>query len=244
MEHTQRQPITTTDLDRLTRRDEELDDCLRACDVKDNCEAPGDAALWRIQRLLREPEPPLRSVHTSSGPFGDNRFTSSLSPSRAAIASLYEGQLSNARPIVFSVECRGEEIAVRLGTWFADECTSGQFAATESLFRSAFLTSYPGITLGGPGQCETPGLSGLAEGVFDAGGFALGVPQVRTSSEPNNRTEIDQVIRSMGNGDWAFLILAEPIDSASIRTLRNFALRKLREVRARDTKTRGVACSW
>jgi hypothetical protein len=118
-----------------------------------------------------------------------------------------------------------QEVLIHLGTWQAEGHVSEYETPSDpqEVLRSAMSSLYPAVTLSAAGV-DLPD--------FPAAGIALGIPTVNHPEPWDGALGIDRLIRAMFGGDWACLILAEPVDEVAISNARQAIVAELRTIQA------------
>jgi len=128
-------------------------------------------------------------------------------------------------PLAFVVQRGAGGAGIYLGTWApAREKVSGEMLDTRhSILASALDSLYPAVELSpANGQLARLPLSGLA----------LGIPTPKPPDALDGAMPIDRLIRALSGGNWACLVLAQPVDEAAMTELRNGVINEIRSVQA------------
>ena len=109
---------------------------------------------------------------------------------------------------------------IAIGTWLSEAAPPGMLDEHARILETGLLSLYPRIDLEDV-AAATPRTG--------PGGLVLGIPTIKPPELLDGSLPMDRLIRSMGGGPWAALVLAEPVVENDIRNLR---LRVLNEMRA------------
>ncbi len=141
-------------------------------------------------------------------------------PSEDILIGLYGAKV----PLAFLIQGQSSVVKLQFGTW-TDQATGERATAlvtqNEVILHAALNSLYPAI------QITLVEVSPLD---FPLCGLALGVPTPQYPQQTDDPLPIDRMIRALGNGRWAALVLAEPVAENVSTGLRHSTIEELRRV--------------
>jgi len=158
--------------------------------------------VLRVRAVGREPIVPPAQTPKSRERLSAESFLSSLATFNV--------------PLCFRVESVGETLHFEFGTWHKSRDKQLQ----EQMLEASIRTIYPAVRFE-PVAPRQPVQ-------YTRGGYVIGIPTFsRTASAP-----LDDVIRSVGSGNWSITVVAEPLDADFTQQLRGELLAELSRVSA------------
>jgi hypothetical protein len=213
--------ISTAHLDYLQRTELDLSALAQAARVSPAlCTAapPELRRLWRVVSIGGKDTAPQLQYKTPFDP-----------ASRDIVVGLYGEKI----PLAFLVSSGGDGLSIQVGTWSATNHETTSAAVLDeraAIVQAAVLAAYPGAKVAGVLRPRTP--------TFPLVGLALGIPTVRPPDVLDHASAIDRLARAIPSGEWGFLVLSEPVDEATIRTLRNACIHEWRNTEVAEQSGR------
>lgn len=137
-------------------------------------------------------------------------------------ADLLVGLYNYKVPVAFQVSAGPGRTSVSIGTWLpaadAGQAAVGQNAA---LLDAALATLYPAVDVGAVEPVT---------GNWPLGGLVLGIPTAKAPDVADGALPYDRLLRALGGGPWAALVLAQPVDETVVRDLRLQVINEMRAV--------------
>src|SRR5262245_8037346 len=132
-------------------------------------------------------------------------------------------------PIAFLVASDSRKVAVHLGIWSAveEKSTPEQLNRWRAIMESVLNGAFPAVQLKEIRPTE------LELAHLPLAGIVLGVPSVKPPSPLDNSLQLDRLIRALAGAQWAFIILARPVEENHITAVRNSVVNEMRDVESK-----------
>lgn len=134
-------------------------------------------------------------------------------PSEDALIGLYGAQV----PLAFIVSAGSRGVAIQFGVWSPSDskATPEQLNSQQAVLTSVLNGIFPALKAKeiNPAELQLPRLP--------LSGIALGIPSGKPPDPLDNSLQLDRLIRALSGTQWAFVVLAKPldeIDSIAVRS--------------------------
>ena len=193
--------VTTEFIDYLQRTSLPLDDAAltRAASGKVTFAAPAARWLWRVKAVGGKGAPNAPPGERPRDP-----------PSRDMLVGLYGENI----PLAFLVESGRQGLSVQIGAWQAGQ-GGGPQAALEmraETVAASLRSAYRSAEIVAVKDTSGPNLP--------VSGMVLGTPTVRPIEQGEPVGPLDRLVRALAGSEWAFLVLAQPVDEEETGRLR------------------------
>jgi len=147
-------------------------------------------------------------------------------------AGMLTGLYGHKVPLAFQLHGGASGIGLHMGTWTSSDSFAEATARLQRRFdtlTSLLQAAHPAITLG-PADGQVPPLP--------SAGLALGVPTVHPPDPRDGSLAMDRLIRAMAGGEWAALVLADPVSDGYASEVRASLINEMRVVQAASLSSR------
>jgi hypothetical protein len=142
----------------------------------------------------------------------------------------------NTHNLAFVIRGTPQEVAIHVGTWSAannGNVSSQEIHTWQRALQSALHSVYPAIEL----------VAAQVEGVeldqLPLSGFALGIPTPKPIDSADGAFPLDRLIRVLADANWAYVVLAKPVEEMDISRQRNRVISEMRGSEAAVGAERG-----
>ncbi len=127
-------------------------------------------------------------------------------------------------PVAFIVHGSPFGVTIRMGIWSPSErerVTERTLDSRVEILSSVLGSLYPAVDLEPCGADVAP---------FPIGGIALGLPSAKPPESMQGALPVDRLIRAVYGCNWAYVVLADPIDEGVLADIRNSIINEERLV--------------
>jgi hypothetical protein len=158
----------------------------------------------------------------------DPTFDRAQAPSSDLPVSLYAARIS----VAYLVVGRGDAVEVYIGNWqrgAPDAAAAAALTARQEIIEAGLRSIYPASILEPLSSASMRAL--MADlGHLTASGYVLGLPSVKPAPWDRKSYPLDRVIRALRGGNWACLLLAEPVPETHVNKERDAAIEELKDI--------------
>ncbi len=140
--------------------------------------------------------------------------------SRVLTEDLLVGLYGRAIPVAFEIAMGPEGPKLALGTWPLASTAPANADDNAHILETMLASIYPSVEFEPAAE---------AEWTWSHAGLALGIPSTKPPETLDGSLPIDRLLRALGSGSWAALVLAEPVSEEVTRDVR---MRLVNEMRA------------
>ncbi|MEO8827710.1 helicase HerA domain-containing protein [Lapillicoccus sp.] len=142
--------------------------------------------------------------------------------SGAPLLEAFAGLHGRGYPLVMLLQSDGQRLGFHLGCWSAHHRGATVAASRVSVLQALLQGTYPVVV--GETPVEPEALR------FTRGGYATGIPALRSLREDERVAPLDRIVRGMRGRTWRVLVLAQPLPENVRAQQRNHLLNELRMV--------------